>query len=62
MKDLDDLGGKYLDGMNIVALDKDGRPAGFSNNPGEMFIYMTETMEEPIEAPRIIIPNRKRWG
>jgi L-asparaginase / beta-aspartyl-peptidase len=62
MKDLNDLGGNYLSGMNIVALDKNGNPAGFTNTHGATFIYMKENMTEPVEAPRTLVETRKKWG
>ncbi len=62
MADLDELGGKYLDRMNIIAVDKNGAPAAFSNNEKATYIYMTETMAEPVVKPRTFIPTHKSWG
>lgn len=62
MQDLDELGGKYLNGMNIVAIDREGKPVGFSNEKEKKFIYMTEEMEEYVEEERTFVETRKVWG
>ncbi|MCL4560316.1 MAG: N(4)-(beta-N-acetylglucosaminyl)-L-asparaginase [Chloroflexi bacterium] len=62
MDDLDELGGKYLSRMNIIALDKDGRPAAFSNYQEAKFTYMTGEMQEPVLAPRQFVATHSRWG
>ena len=55
MEDLHDLAAPYLGAMNIVALDKDGRHAGFSNREERTYIYMTGEMDEPEELPRVLV-------
>jgi L-asparaginase / beta-aspartyl-peptidase len=40
-------------GMNIVALDRDGRPGAASNVDGSTYIYLTEGMDRYVEAPRL---------
>ena len=62
MNDLNDLDGRFLSVMNIIALDKDGRPAGFTSSKGRTYIYQTADMDEPVEAPRIYVPVRNRWA
>ncbi len=62
MEDLRSLQGEYLSHMHIVALDRDGRPAGFTNDPGKTFVYMTDEMADPVEAPRTVVETPKRWG
>ena len=62
MQDLNDLGGHYLSDMNIVALDRHGNPAGFTNVEGETYIYMTEEMDNPIKVKRTVIPTHQCWG
>jgi hypothetical protein len=47
MRDLDELGGNYLSDMNIIALDAQGTPAGFTNESEGKFIYMRAEMSEP---------------
>lgn len=56
MEDLQVLPGPYLGPMNIVALDKDGRHAAFSNQENRTYIYMTEEMDELEELPRVLVP------
>ncbi len=55
MEDLQDLAAPYLGGMNIVALDKDGCHAAFSNREDRTYVYMTEEMDEPEELPRVLV-------
>ncbi|HIP72904.1 MAG TPA: asparaginase [Anaerolineae bacterium] len=62
MDDLNDLDGRFLSVMNIIALDKDGRPAGFTSSRGRTYIYQTADMVEPAEVARIYVPVQSRWG
>ena len=62
MADLNDLGGRYRSQMHIVALDREGRHAGFSTEQGKPYLFMTDEMQEPEEATRIHIPVQKAWG
>jgi len=62
MKDLDDLGGRYLGGMNFLALDHEGRHAGFTNGDGDAYLAMTAEMKQPERIERIRIPTRTCWG
>lgn len=52
MKDLEQLDDPYASEMNIVALDRDGRPGAVSTNPEKTYVVMTEDMTEPDERPR----------
>ena len=61
MNDLNDLDGRFLSVMNIIALDKDGRPAGFTSSRGRTYIYQTADMAEPVEEARTYVPIRSRW-
>lgn len=56
MEDLHFLAAPYHGPLNIVALDKNGRHAAFSNREERTYIYMTEEMDEPEELPRIVVP------
>jgi len=56
MEDLHALAAPYLGGMNIVALDKDGHHAAFSNQEERTYICMTGEMVEPEELPRVLVP------
>jgi beta-aspartyl-peptidase (threonine type) len=62
MRDLDDLGGRYLAGMSFIALDRNGRHAGFSNGHAGHYVAMTDEMDEPQEFPRTHVPTTQRWG
>lgn len=62
MMDLDELGGKYLSRMNIIALDRYGKPAAFSNEKDAAFIYMTDEMDEPVEKPRTYVETHITWN
>jgi beta-aspartyl-peptidase (threonine type) len=57
MEDLHALPAPYLGAMNIVALDKDGHHAAFSNREDRTYIYMTGEMVEPEELPRAVVPR-----
>jgi beta-aspartyl-peptidase (threonine type) len=62
MKDLNGLGGRYLAGMRIVALDRGGRHAGFSNAEDTTYIAMTDDMDAPQSFGRVHVPTNQRWG
>jgi len=55
MEDLHDLAAPYLGEMNVVALDKDGGHAAFSNRKERTYVYMTGEMDEPEELPRVLV-------
>jgi hypothetical protein len=62
MRDLDHLGGRFLAGMRIIALDRDGCHAGFGNAEGTAYIAMTDEMAEPESFERKSVPIKQRWG
>jgi beta-aspartyl-peptidase (threonine type) len=57
MVDLQSLDDPYAAGMNIVSLDRDGRPAAATNRPGATFIYQTGDMETYTQQPRMLVPD-----
>jgi beta-aspartyl-peptidase (threonine type) len=61
MRDLNDLGGRYLSGMNFIALDRDGHHVGFSSREDATYLYFTETMASPEEVTRRCVPLHERW-
>jgi beta-aspartyl-peptidase (threonine type) len=61
MEDLNALGGPYLSRMNLIALGRDGSHAGFSSAEDEMYVYITDAMDEPQELPRTCIRIPQRW-
>jgi beta-aspartyl-peptidase (threonine type) len=62
MTDLDDLGGRFLAGMRFIAIDREGRHAGFSNAEDTSYIVMMDEMDEPRQYPRIYVPTKRRWS
>lgn len=61
MADLNDLGGRYLSGMNFIAVDRAGNHAGYSSREDATYLYFTDTMDAPVEAPRLHVPLTERW-
>jgi beta-aspartyl-peptidase (threonine type) len=62
MQDLDSLGGEFLSSMSFIAIDNQGRHAGFSNVKGRSYIFQTETMDCPSEVPRTFVPTKQMWA
>ncbi|MCA9933166.1 MAG: N(4)-(beta-N-acetylglucosaminyl)-L-asparaginase [Ardenticatenaceae bacterium] len=62
MVDLRALNGRFISVMHLIALDKDGSPAGFSSIRNKTYIYQTADMAEPVEAVRTFVPIAARWG
>jgi beta-aspartyl-peptidase (threonine type) len=56
MEDLNDLDDPFASEMNIVAIDRDGRPAAASTVEGKTFVVMTEEMSGPELRPRTWVP------
>ena len=59
MEAMQDLRGLWLPwkgGMNVVAIDADGRHCGASTRPDDVYVYMAPGMSEPADASRIHIP------
>jgi L-asparaginase / beta-aspartyl-peptidase len=61
MQDLRDLGGRFISEMNIIAVDRDGNPAGFSSAQGKTCIYLTENSPEIQVMPRTYVEVPMRW-
>jgi beta-aspartyl-peptidase (threonine type) len=61
MRDLRDLGGRFISEMNIIAMDRDGNPAGFSSAPDRTCIYLTEASSEIQILPRTFVEVPMRW-
>lgn len=62
MRDLNDLGGRYLSRVSVIAVDREGRHVGYSNQEGRTYIYLTDNMDEPAEVPAEYVPTRQCWG
>lgn len=41
--------------MNLVAINRDGRPFAMSTVPNRTYVWMTTEMQEPIEEPRVVV-------
>ena len=61
MSDLNDLGGRYLSGMNFIALDCDGNHVGFSSREDATYLYFTGAMDAPEEVSRECVSINQRW-
>ena len=62
MADLRDLGGDYIGGMNLIALDISGEHRGMSSRPGGTYIYQTEDMASYQEREREVVAIPARWA
>jgi beta-aspartyl-peptidase (threonine type) len=56
MLDLRQLDDPYRSEMNIIALDRDGKPSAASSTNGKTFIYQRTDMADFIEDARIVVP------
>ena len=61
MDDLNDLGGRFLSMMRIIAIDKNGNHAGFSSGEGHTYIFQTGDMSTANEVARTYVPIQSRW-
>ena len=62
MMDLRDLGGDFIGGMNLIALDRNGEHVGMSSRAGAGYIYQTASMESYQECERDLVKIPGRWG
>jgi beta-aspartyl-peptidase (threonine type) len=62
MEDLRDLGGDFIGGMNLIALDAEGDHIGLSSRPGGSYIYQTEAMDAYQACERELVEIPARWG
>lgn len=61
MRDLRDLGGRFISEMNVIAMDRDGNPAGFSSAQGKTCIFLTGTNPEIQVIERTYVEVPVRW-
>ena len=61
MEDLNDLGGRFISRMNLVVLDKDGNPGGFTSHQDGTYIYQTADMDTYAEPNRTYVNIPARW-
>ena len=62
MTDLRDLGGDYIGGMNLIALDKDGAHIGMTTQPGRTYIVQHADMDHHEEIEREVLTVPGRWA
>ena len=62
MNDLRDLGGDYIGGMNLIALNREGEHVGFASEAGRTYVLQRADMaaHEEVECEAVEIPTR--WG
>ena len=62
MADLRDLGGDYIGGMNLIALDKDGGHIGLASEPGKTYLVQDADMDAHEELAREVVAIPGRWA
>ena len=61
MTDLNTLGGRYLSGMSLIAVDADGNHTGLSSYEDRTYLYLDESMHDPQERVRTHVSIEQRW-
>ena len=56
MEELAYLVDRYFSTVSVVAMDREGNHAAFSNRPGATYVFMTEEMETYEERERVYVP------
>jgi len=62
MEDLRDLGGDYIGGMNLIALDCHGEHIGMTTRAGATYIYQTADMVQHQFVKRNLVDIPGRWA
>ncbi len=62
MMDLRDLGGDFIGGMNLIAIDRDSEHVGMSSRSGSNYIYQREDMDSYQEREREVVTIPARWA
>ena len=62
MTDLRDLGGDYIGGMNLIALDKAGNHVGMSSRAGSRYIFQHADMDAHRVQEREFVAIPARWA
>jgi len=47
--------------MSFIAVDREGRHAGFSNSEDATYLLLTDAMAEPEERKRTYVPTKRQW-
>jgi beta-aspartyl-peptidase (threonine type) len=61
MVDLNQLGGRYISGMSLIAVDAAGNHVGLSSYPDRTHLFLDESMHDPQEQARVQVPIEPRW-
>jgi L-asparaginase / beta-aspartyl-peptidase len=61
MTDLNELGGRYISGMNLIAVDAAGNHVGLSSYEDRTYLYFDESMQSPQEQARVQVSVEPRW-
>ncbi len=62
MRDLRDLGGDFIGGMNLIALDRAGNHVGMTTRAGSTYIYQHPDMDQHGEIERRLVEIPARWA
>ena len=62
MTDLRDLGGDYIGGLNLIALDNSGEHIGLSSDAARTYIYQRADMAKHVEVEREVVEIPARWA
>ena len=62
MKDLRGLGGDYIGGMNLIALDRHGGHIGMASEPGKTYLVQSADMDAHAELEREVVAIPYRWA
>ena len=62
MIDLRDLGGDFIGGMNLIALDAEGEHIGLSSRAGGDYIVQSADMDRYQSCKREVVAIPARWG
>jgi isoaspartyl peptidase/L-asparaginase-like protein (Ntn-hydrolase superfamily) len=61
MTDLNELGGRYISGMSLIAVDAAGNHVGLSSYEDRTYLYFDESMQDPQERARTRVSIAQRW-
>ena len=61
MEDLRDLGGRFIAGMNLISMDKDGNHSACTSNAGRTYVWQTDDMAKHVETERTFVEIEGRW-
>ncbi len=62
MTDLRDLGGRFIAGMNLIAMDKDGNHTACTSHTGRTYVWQSAEMDSYEELERTYIDIPSRWA